>query len=99
VNNATLGDPGSRSDVVHNEDATTVVRGQRARPTSEQKVIVMNVSAIASHVSDSGMVGNPKRTRGLDAAMLAQPAAEPEATLVGNPRRIRGLSVEDFKAA
>lgn len=59
----------------------------------------MNVSAIATHVSDSGMVGNPKRTRGLDAALLAQPAAEPEATLVGNPRRIRGLSIEDFKAA
>ena len=59
----------------------------------------MHVSAIASHVSDTGMVGNPRRIRGLDAAMLAQPAAEPEATLVGNPRRIRGLSAEDFKAA
>ncbi len=59
----------------------------------------MNVSAIATHVSDTGMVGNPKRTRGLDAAMLAQPAAEPEATLVSNPRRIRGLSAEDFQAA
>jgi len=69
------------------------------RPTSEQKVIVMNVSAIATHVSDTGMVGNPKRTRGLDATMLAQPAAEPEATLVSNPRRIRGLSAEDFQAA
>lgn len=59
----------------------------------------MHVSAIASHVSDSGMVGNPRRVRGLDAALPAQPATEPEATLVGNPRRVRGLSADDFKAA
>jgi hypothetical protein len=57
----------------------------------------MTVSAIASHVSDTGMVGNPKRVRGLDASMLVQKSAE--STLVGNPRRTRGLQVEDFKAA
>lgn len=59
----------------------------------------MHVSAIASHVSDTGMVGNPKRTRGLDAAVMSQPAAEPQPALVGNPRRVRGLSAEDFHAA
>jgi hypothetical protein len=69
------------------------------RPTSEQKVIVMHVSAIASHVSETGMVGNPRRTRGLDAALTTEAKAQPEATLVGNPRRIRGLSAEDFQAA
>lgn len=58
----------------------------------------MHVSAIASHVSDTGMVGNPKRTRGLDAAPAAE-KAQPEATLVGNPRRTRGLSAQDFQAA
>ncbi|WP_420124678.1 hypothetical protein [Nakamurella sp.] len=59
----------------------------------------MHVSAIASHVSDTGMVGNPKRVRGLDAALASQPATEPRPTLVGNPRRVRGLSAEDFQAA
>lgn len=59
----------------------------------------MHVSAIATHVSDTGMVGNPKRTRGLDAALMSQSAAEPQPNLVGNPRRLRGLSVEDFQAA
>lgn len=58
----------------------------------------MTVSAIASHVSATGMVGNPKRTRGLDATMLVQPKPA-ESTLVGNPRRTRGLRVEDFQAA
>lgn len=59
----------------------------------------MHVSAIASHVSDTGMVGNPKRTRGLDAALMAPPAPETQPALVGNPRRVRGLSTEDFQAA
>ena len=58
----------------------------------------MHVSAIASHVSDTGMVGNPKRTRGLDAAVTVE-KTEPQAAMVGNPRRVRGLSVEDFQAA
>jgi hypothetical protein len=58
----------------------------------------MRVSAIATHVSATGMVGNPRRTRGLDAALLAQPNPA-ETTLVGNPRRTRGLRAEDFKAA
>ena len=59
----------------------------------------MIVSAIASHVSETGMVGNPKRTRGLDAAVLAHPKPQDVSALVGNPRRTRGLQAEDFKAA
>ena len=59
----------------------------------------MHVSAIASHVSDTGMVGNPRRTRGLDAGLSAQAKSEPESALVSNPRRIRGLQAEDFNAA
>ena len=59
----------------------------------------MIVSAIASHVSETGMVGNPKRTRGLDAALQGQPKTQESSSLVGNPRRTRGLQAEDFKAA
>ena len=59
----------------------------------------MIVSDIAGHVSPTGMVGNPKRTRGLDAALLDQPKEQEAATLVGNPRRTRGLRAEDFQAA
>ena len=66
-------------------------------PTSEQKVIVMSVSAVPT--SSTGMVGNPKRTRGLNAAVLAQPKPDQTAALVGNPRRTRGLRAEDFQAA
>jgi hypothetical protein len=57
----------------------------------------MSVSAVPT--SSTGMVGNPKRTRGLDAAVLARPKAEPESTMVGNPRRLRNLAAADFKAA
>ena len=57
----------------------------------------MSVSAVPT--SSTGMVGNPKRTRGLNAAMLAQPKPDQTATLVGNPRRTRGLRAEDFQAA
>lgn len=59
----------------------------------------MQISAIASHVSATGMVGNPNRTRGLDPALLDQPNEQETPTLVGNPRRTRGLRVEDFQVA
>lgn len=58
----------------------------------------MTISAIASHVSATGMVGNPKRVRGPDASMLIEPKPA-ESTLVGNPRRTRGLQAADFQAA
>jgi hypothetical protein len=57
----------------------------------------MSVSAVPT--SSTGMVGNPKRTRGLKADMLAQPEPDQATALVGNPRRTRGLRAEDFKAA
>ncbi|HEY7813489.1 MAG TPA: hypothetical protein VIC62_09645 [Nakamurella sp.] len=57
----------------------------------------MSVSAVPT--SSTGMVGNPKRTRGLNAAVLAQPKPDQTAALVGNPRRTRGLQAEDSQAA
>jgi hypothetical protein len=60
-------------------------------------VIVLSVSVVPT--STTGMVGNPRRTRGLSAAMLAQPKPAPTSAMVGNPRRTRGLQAEDFRAA
>jgi hypothetical protein len=57
----------------------------------------MSVSTVPT--SSTGMVGNPKRTRGLSAAMLVQPKPDQTSVLVGNPRRTRGLQAEDFQAA
>ncbi len=59
----------------------------------------MTVSDIAGHVSPSGMVGNPRRTRGLDAALLVRSKSEQLSTPVGNPRRTRGLRTEDLQGA
>lgn len=47
-------------------------------------------------VSDP-MVGNPRRTRGLDRSLLERPA--PVSNLVGNPRRLRKLAPAAFVAA
>jgi hypothetical protein len=41
---------------------------------------------------DSGMLGNPRRTRGIDRALTELIERE----LVGNPRRTRGLSLDDL---
>lgn len=57
----------------------------------------MSVSIVPT--PSTGMVGNPRRTRGLSAAMLAQPKPAPTSEMVGNPRRTRGLQAEDFRAA
>jgi len=45
------------------------------------------------------LVGNPRRTRGLDASMLDRPAAEPANPMLGNPRRLRKLEASAFLAA
>lgn len=46
-------------------------------------------SSFATVVS-TAFVSNPRRTRGLDAAVLALPAKP--SVMVGNPRRIRGIA-------
>jgi len=46
-------------------------------------------SSFAAVVS-TAFVSNPRRTRGLDAAMLTLPAKP--SVMVGNPRRTRGIT-------
>ena len=48
-------------------------------------------------VETGALVGNPRRTRGLDAAQLRRPA--PTSAMVGNPRRTRRLNPAQFAAA
>ena len=50
-----------------------------------------------THFDSDPMVGNPRRTRGLDRSMLERPA--PVSNLVGNPRRLRKLAPAAFVAA
>jgi hypothetical protein len=53
------------------------------------------VPSVDTFVSDP-MVGNPRRTRGLDRSLLERPA--PVSNLVGNPRRLRKLAAAAFAA-
>jgi hypothetical protein len=48
-------------------------------------------SSFAAVVS-TAFVSNPRRTRGLDAAMLTLPTRP--SVMVGNPRRTRGITAE-----
>jgi len=50
----------------------------------------------ASTFDSAPLVGNPRRVRGLDSAMLDRPA--PVSELVGNPRRLRKLDLAAFAA-
>ena len=52
---------------------------------------------VSGAVPSAPMVGNPRRTRGLDAAQLRRPA--PTSAMVGNPRRTRRLNPAQFAAA
>ena len=61
----------------------------------------MSTTPITQDSSDSTfdsapLVGNPRRVRGLDSAMLDRPA--PVSELVGNPRRLRKLDLAAFAA-
>ena len=53
--------------------------------------------ATVDAVDSGALVGNPRRTRGLDASVL--PPRQPANDLVGNPRRTRRLDAASFDAA
>ena len=62
-------------------------------PTAPEPTAPATVDAV-----DSGaLVGNPRRTRGLDASAL--PPRQAANDLVGNPRRTRRLDAASFDAA
>jgi hypothetical protein len=54
-------------------------------------------STTPATVDTSALVGNPRRTRGLNAAVLRQRQAT--SALVGNPRRLRRLDAACFDTA
>jgi hypothetical protein len=57
----------------------------------------IDTSADAFFTAD--LVGNPRRTRGLDASMLDRPTGAPVNPMLGNPRRLRRLEASAFLAA
>ena len=63
--------------------------------------MTMDITAIQSTTTatldDGVLVGNPRRTRGLDASVLRPRQAAHD--LVGNPRRTRRLDAAVFDAA
>ena len=61
-------------------------------------IVTPIVTATSAGTFESApMVGNPRRTRGLDRSLLERPA--PVSNLVGNPRRLRKLEPAAFLAA
>ena len=66
-------------------------------PTAPEPTAPATVDAVAAVDGGGALVGNPRRTRGLDASVL--PPRQPANDLVGNPRRTRRLDAASFDAA
>jgi len=74
----------------------TALEPTALEPTALEPTAPATVDAIDA-VDGGALVGNPRRTRGLDASVL--PPRQPANGLVGNPRRTRRLDAASFDAA
>jgi len=76
----------------------TALEPTALEPTAlEPTALEPTAPATVDAVDGVALVGNPRRTRGLDASVL--PPRQPANDLVGNPRRTRRLDAASFDAA
>jgi hypothetical protein len=84
------------------------ITGARADICSTQRTKVTDAMTAPLNATDSDqtdafftadLVGNPRRTRGLDASMLDRPVRAETNPMLGNPRRLRRLEPSAFLAA